>query len=364
MPPPKQDTNALVGALLRDLSAAQSDRQAAFGYKRAANAVLDLERQIGTFIEPDGSLGKIPHVGPKSARVVLEVVNTGESAVVEDAVRSSERASAIEKQRAFRARFLSRARMIEVLNEPSPGAPAVADYRGDLQMHSTWSDGRQTLEEIIEAALERGYEFCGVTDHSYGLRIAGGMSMAQVAEQHLEIDRLNARYRDRFRLIKGIEANIGPDGSIDMTADELGQLELVVAAPHSGLRSTADQTDRMVNAVRQRGVHILGHPRGRLYATRPGVTARWTDVFDAAAGANVAIEIDGDPWRQDIDYELVRQALDAGCVVALDSDAHSTSELRNVEFAIAHARLAGIPRERVINCWPTERLLAWLEQGR
>ncbi len=184
--------------------------------------------------------------------------------------------------------------------------------------------------------------------------------MAELAEQHLEIDAINRRYDGRFRLIKGIEANIRADGSIDMTPDELAQLEFVVAAPHSGLRSAADQTGRMTAAVRTRGVHILGHPRGRLYGTRPGIHANWSEVFEAAAAANVAVEIDGDPWRQDIDHQLARLALEAGCVFALDSDAHSPSELRNAEYAIAHARLAGIPRDRVVNCWPTERLLTWL----
>jgi histidinol phosphatase-like PHP family hydrolase len=115
----------------------------------------------------------------------------------------------------------------------------------------------------------------------------------------------------------------------------------------------------MIAAVRQRGVHILGHPRGRKLSTRPGVTADWDLVFEAAAESGVAIEIDGDPSRQDIDYSLARDALSAGCLFALDSDAHSTSELSYADTAIAHARLAGIPPERVVNCWDVEALLAW-----
>src|SRR5262249_49505858 len=146
------------------------------------------------------------------------------------------------------------------------------------------------------------------------------------------------------------------DGSIDMTPAELAQLEYVLVAPHSGLRSSDDQTARMVAAVRAPGVHVLGHPRGRHYSERLGVQADWREVFAAAANANVAVEIDGDPWRQDIDYTLAPAALEAGCLFALDSDAHSPPELRNAEFAIAHARLAGVPRERVINCWPLDRL--------
>lgn len=355
-----KDTNAVVGALLRDLAAAQPSKRAGFGYKRAAKAVLNLDRPIESLIEPDGSLRKIPHVGPKSEEVIREVLTSGGSPTVERAVQRSERAAELEKARTLREHFFSRARVVAALDAAAPDSPRLADYNGDLQVHSTWSDGSQTLEELVEASLARGYRFCGVTDHSYGLPIAHGVSMEDLAEQQREIDVLNRRYRGRFRLIKGIEANIRSDGSIDMTRDELAELELVVAAPHSGLRSAADQTSRMVAAVRTPGVHILGHPRGRLYGKRPGVHANWADVFEAAAAANVAIEIDGDPWRQDVDYSLARRALSAGCIFALDSDAHSPPELRGAETAIAHARLAGIPRERVINCWDTDRLLTWL----
>jgi histidinol phosphatase-like PHP family hydrolase len=183
--------------------------------------------------------------------------------------------------------------------------------------------------------------------------------MAQLARQHQEIDRLNVKYSGRFRLIKGIEANILADGSLDMTAEERRGLELVVAAPHSALRSSADQTARMLTAVRTPGVHILGHPRGRKYGVRPGVSADWDRIFEAAAQAMVAVELDGDPRRQDVDYTLARRALAAGCIFALDSDAHAPDEWEFAETAVAHARLAQIPSERVINCWPLEFLLKW-----
>jgi histidinol phosphatase-like PHP family hydrolase len=107
-------------------------------------------------------------------------------------------------------------------------------------------------------------------------------------------------------------------------------------------------------------VHILGHPRGRKYGSRPGISADWPRVFAAAAKANVAVEIDGDPHRQDIDYDLAAAAIRAGCLFALDSDAHATGELAYAETAIAHARLAGVPVERIVNCWPVERLMEWL----
>lgn len=355
------DMNGKIAALLRDFAAVQKSKQSMWGYKRAARAILALEEPIESLLQPDGTLRKIPNIGPSSSRVILEVLQTGTSPTVERAIAESDQAPDIERQRDLRGHFLSRAQVLAALRNAKLVGPRLADYRGDLQMHSTWSDGSQTLDEIVAAGIERGYSFCGVTDHSYGLPIAGGVSMAKLFEQHRAIDRLNKKYKGAFRLIKGIEANIRADGSVDMTPSELAQLELVVAAPHSSLRVATDQTARMVAAVKTPGVHILGHPRGRMYGSRPGVTADWDGVFEAAARANVAVEIDGDPARQDVDYDLAKRAVAAGCLFALDSDAHSTGELSYAETAIAHARLAGVPPARVVNCWPTKRLLDWLQ---
>jgi putative hydrolase len=170
---------------------------------------------------------------------------------------------------------------------------------------------------------------------------------------------LNERCAGRFRLLKGVEANIRVDGTVDMTARELRQFEIVVAAPHASLRVATDQTERMIRAVETDGVHILGHPRGRMYGSRPGVTADWPKVFAAAKRTRVAIEIDGDPSRQDIDYELAKDAVAAGCLFALDTDAHGTRDFGFVDTAIAHARLGGVPAELVVNTWPLDRLLKW-----
>jgi len=331
-----------------------------WGYKRAAGAILDLDEPIENYLQPDGTLRKIPNVGPKTEPIILEVLRTGRSSTVEEAVAKSDKAPEVETRRELRENFLSRSQTLAALRKRAPNSPSLADYRGDLQMHSVWSDGTQTFEQIAEACLERGYRYCAVTDHSYGLKIAHGLSMDDLGKQQKEIDRVNRAYAGRFRIIKGIEANILADGSMDMTRGELQQVELVVAAPHSVLRSAADQTARMVAAVTTPGVHILGHPRGRMYGSRPGIAADWDRVFAAAAEANVAVEIDGDPSRQDVDYQLVKRAVAAGCLIALDSDAHSTDDLVAAETAIAHARLAGVPRERVVNCWELDRLMTWL----
>lgn len=359
-----RDTNAKVGALLRDLAAVQKSQQSKWGYKRAAQAILALDAPLESFLQPDGTLPKIPHVGPSSLRVVYEVLQTGRSETVERAVADSGLAGEVARSRELRGNFLSSAQVAEVLRFEKNRGLRVRDYCGDLQMHSEYSDGRVTLAELADGCMARGYQYCGVTDHSYGLPIARGVSMTDLKRQHAEINALNRRLKGRFRMLKGIEANILADGTLDMTSAELRRLELVLAAPHSKLRTTDDQTTRMVAAVNTPGVHILAHPRGRKSGTRPGITARWDKVFAAAARAGVAIEIDGDPSRQDLDFELAQRAVAAGCLFALDSDAHSVDELRYADIAIAHARLAGVPRDRVINCWPLDRLLAWLEAAR
>jgi len=360
----QMDINSDVAGWLRDLAFAQTSPHSRWGYKRAASAVMHLPVPVDRLVTPDGTLQKIPGIGPASTRVILEVLGDGVSPIVDRAVESAEpktRADIL-RRRGLRSNFLSRAAAEAAIRSRKPHAPTLGDIRCDLQMHSDWSDGGQTLEEIFQTGIARGYTHSAVTDHSYGLPIAGGLSMARVEQQHREIDALNAEYAGQFRLLKGIEANIRADGSLDMTYPELALMEIVVAAPHSALRSSADQTPRMLGAVQAPGVHILGHPRGRMYGSRPGITAEWERVFDVAARLDVAIELDGDPSRQDLDYDLARRAVASGCLFALDSDAHATDQWWYAETALAHARLAGVPKDRVINCWPLSRLLEWAER--
>lgn len=361
-PAEHSDVNFAVAGLLRDMAFAQSSEQRMFGYKRAAAAVLSLEEPLTALVE-DGALRKIPGVGPASTRIILEVLSTGGSEVVEQAVAASANSTDILRRRALRSYFLSRAAVLQILANPSlNGAVSIDSYRGDLQMHSEWSDGAPSLAEIVTACLERGYSFAAVTDHSHGLRIAGGMSMAEAADQRVAIESLNAAFGDRFRLIRGIEANIAADGRLDLSEDEAAEFELVLAAPHSALRKSDDQTERLISAIRHPHVHILAHPRGRIVDSRGGLIVDWDVAFRVAADEGVAVEIDGDPARQDLDYTIARRALAAGCLFALDSDAHTTGQLRYMETAVAHARLAGIPADRVLNCWPVDRLLRWLAE--
>jgi histidinol phosphatase-like PHP family hydrolase len=345
----------LAGALL-DLAFLNGDSQRGWGYKRAAKAVLRIDRAITPLVEAN-TFKAISGIGPTTDRIARELIHDGASSLVERAVREAGKEEQVAALHALRQHFLSRAAVHDILERA--GVPSLAKYRGDFQMHSVWSDGAETLASIVDACLARGHRCAAITDHSYGLAIAGGMSMAQAAEQHAEIDALNARYKGRFRLFKGIEANIRPDGTIDMEPGELRQFEIVVASPHSLLRKTVDQTARMVGAVSQPGVAILGHPQGRRFNARPGVSAKWDEVFAVAARRQVAIEIDGSFDRQDVHYELATRALEHGCIFALDSDAHSHPELGFSEIAVAHARLAGIPQDRIVNYWPDRKILEW-----
>jgi histidinol phosphatase-like PHP family hydrolase len=356
---PVSDINAVIGGLLRDLAYAQTTQPQMFGYKRAAAAILALETPLTELLTAEGSLPKIAGIGPGSARVIQETLETGGSPTVERAIDASGNRDDIERRRGLRAHFLSRAKVVRVLRDGSLAGPTLDEYAGDLQMHSEWSDGSPTVEDIARACQARGYAFAAVTDHSHGLKIAGGMSMQEAADQRRAIDRVNAGTTS-FRLLQGIEANIGTDGQLDLTREEARVFDIVLAAPHSRLRRIEDQTERLIAAVQNPVVRILAHPRGRITGSRAGIIADWHRVFATAAGLGVAVEIDGDPARQDLDYVLAASALATGCLFALDSDAHTTEQLAYAETAIAHARLAGIPPDRIVNYWPLERLLGWL----
>src|SRR4051812_22313314 len=265
------DINAVVAGYLRDLAFAQSSEQKMFGYKRAASAILALDLPLTELIQADGTLPRISGIGPGSTRVIREVLEHGTSATVEQAVEHSGRRQDIERRRSLRRHFLSRAEVRRVLADPSLDGPTLEQYGGDLQMHSEWSDGSPTMQEIADACVARGYRFAAVTDHSHGLKIAGGMSMEDAADQRRAIDEVNASSRGPFRLLQGIEANISGDGALDLTPGEAATFDLVLAAPHSRLRKDDDQTGRMLTAIALPAVRILAHPRGRISGSRAGV---------------------------------------------------------------------------------------------
>jgi putative hydrolase len=356
--PDFHDVNAIIFGLLRELAGVQREKPKVWAYERAADAVFWLDRPIDALRDSSGAWPKIPGLGPSSMRVVADVVDTGGSPATEALIDASGKGGRRDDRALARRRLLSRAGTLRVLADRSLRGVRLDEVGGDFQMHSTWSDGGAPIDALARACISRGYTFMAVTDHAKGPPIPRGLTPQTAAEQHAAIDRLNDQL-DGFRVLKGVEANLRPDGSLDVADEDRTAFDLVLAAPHAHLRTTDDQTARLVRAIETPGVQILAHPRGRKVGARAGIVADWDAVFAVAAARRVAVEIDGDPARQDLDHALARRALGAGCLFALDSDAHRPDQLVYVETAVAHARLAGIPAGRIVNCWPLRQVLRW-----
>jgi histidinol phosphatase-like PHP family hydrolase len=245
------------------------------------------------------------------------------------------------------------------------------EIRGDLQMHTLWRDGADSIQDMADAAVERGYSYIAITDHSKGLKIAGGINEDRLARQGEEIAEVNAHQSGRaqeFRVLRSVELNLSPDGEGDMDPSALRKLELVLGCFHSALRRKEDQTDRYIAALRNPSIHILGHPRGRIYNFRLGLTADWARVFGTAAQLDKAVEIDCYPDRQDLSIDLLAIARKEGCRISLGTDSHGALQLRFMDLGIAAAIRAKVDPKRILNHMPTDQLLQWAagvrEQGR
>jgi histidinol phosphatase-like PHP family hydrolase len=238
----------------------------------------------------------------------------------------------------------------------------------DLQMHTTWSDGSLPLEDMVGATRSLGRTFVAVTDHSQALTIANGMTPAELAEQARVIDALNRGLEeegDAFRVLRSMEVDLFPDGTLDMDDDSLGSLDLVLGAFHSELRSKGDQTERYLAALNQPRLHVLAHPKARMYGRRVGLVADWRRVFAEAARLGKALELDATVWRQDLNVELATLAREEGVEwFTIGSDAHAARELELLPFGMAIAALAGIPRERVLNYHPLDFVRRWVQERR
>ena len=232
--------------------------------------------------------------------------------------------------------------------------------RADLQMHTSETDGALPLAEMVEAAGELGHKFIAITDHSKGLVITNGMDEGRLAAQGRAIAALNAR-GVQPRVLRSIEMNISPQGVEDMERPALRELDLVLGAFHSKLRTKDDQTDRYVAALANPTIHVLAHPRGRIWNFRLGLTADWARVAERAAALDVALEIDAYPDRQDLNVELLAYVKRAGGRISIGTDAHNAEELRYLDIGLAAAITARIPRERILNCMAPDELVAWTQ---
>lgn len=238
------------------------------------------------------------------------------------------------------------------------------DIRGDLHMHTNWSDGTSSIESMVYAAKNLGYEYIAITDHSESLKIAKGLSKAELSRQMEVLERLRTEL-DGIQVLSGIELEILKDGSLDYDDSILSSLDLIIASVHSAFGQPKDvMTARIVKAIRSGRVDIIAHPTGRVLGRRFGYDVDLDVVIKEAAKHNVALEINSYPERMDLDSTWARKAAESGVYIAINSDAHNVEELKFISYGLDVARRAWLEQADVINTWPISKFQAWLSRRR
>jgi len=237
------------------------------------------------------------------------------------------------------------------------------DVKADLQMHSTWSDGKLSMLEMARAAAKRGIKVIAFTDHSVSLGVTRGLSMEAHKDQAREIKKIQKQLGDSILVLHASEVEIKADGTLDYPDEFLASLDLVLASLHTSLRQPREKvTQRVINAIRNPHVDIIGHPTGRLIQEREGADLDMEAVLKAAAETGVAMEINAHPARLDLDDIHARRARELGIPIALNTDSHSEEDLDMLPYGVATARRAWLTKNDVINCWSTDKLLKWLKK--
>ncbi len=250
-------------------------------------------------------------------------------------------------------------------DSPLPELITLDDIRGDLQMHSTWSDGVNTIAELAEAALAQGLDYILITDHSQSLGVAGGLSIEELQRQQDEIRAVNEQMGGRIRVLAGIEIEIRADGSLDYPDEVLAELDLVIASLHSGLRTGREKTtQRLLSAIRNPHVDIIAHPTGRLIGQREGADLDMEAIFKAAAETDTALEINADYRRLDLNDVHARRAVELGVKLTIGSDAHEAAGVGALGYGVATARRGWVTAADVINTWSMEKVLAWANRDK
>ena len=238
----------------------------------------------------------------------------------------------------------------------------VKDLKADLQTHSTWSDGKLSMLEMARAAAKRGIKVIAFTDHSASLGVTGGLKMEDHKKQAAEIKKIQKQLGDSILVLHASEVEIKADGSLDYPDEFLATLDLVLASMHTSLRQPREKvTERVIKAIRNPHVDIIGHPTGRLFPDREGADLDMEAVLNAAAQTGVALEINAHPARLDLDDIYARRANELGIPISLNTDAHSEEDMDLRFYGVAIARRAWLTKEDVINCWSTKKLLGWLK---
>jgi DNA polymerase (family X) len=246
-----------------------------------------------------------------------------------------------------------------------PRLVQMSDLQGILHVHSTWSDGQNTIREMAEACIARGYHYLGMTDHSKVAAYAGGLNEDALRRQGEEIDRLNEEFAGRIHILKGTECDILREGSLDYSDETLASLDFVVASIHSLFNlPPEEQTQRMLRAIGNPYVDIIGHPTGRILLGREGYTLDIDAVIDAAAEHGVSIEINAHPSRLDLDWRYLRRARDRGMKIPIDPDAHSIDGLDVVRYGVNMARKGWLRPADVLNTLSTNEIVAYFRKRR
>jgi putative hydrolase len=306
-------------------------------FRRAADVIAGLDRTELAQLAAGGRLRSLPGIGESTERVVLEAL-AGET-----------------------PGYLKRLDEDEV-----PALPPEADelrraLRGDCHGHSDWSDGGSPIDVMARAARELGHDYWALTDHSPRLTVAHGLDPARLARQLEVVGELN-RELAPFRILTGIEVDILEDGTLDQSEEMLSRLDIVVASVHSKLRMEEPaMTRRMVRAVQSPHVDILGHCTGRIVVGRgrPESTFDAERVFAACAASGTAVEVNSRPERLDPPMRLLQQAIEAGCLLTIDTDAHAPGQLEWLDNGCRRVAATSVDKDRIVNTWPLERVLEW-----
>jgi putative hydrolase len=330
---PGEDLRSIAFALERALE--PSYRVQAF--RKAAKLVDATDRGELERRAAEGTLVELPGIGKVTAAVITESLQGEEP------------------------NYLRRVADLEGVPVPEGARALRALLKGDCHVHSDWSDGGSPIDEMARAARDLGHEYMVLTDHSPRLKIANGLSAERLREQLQVVAALNESMAP-FRILTGIECDINEDGTLDQDPALLAQLDLVVGSVHSKLRMPSDEmTPRMVAAISNPHLDVLGHCTGRMVRGRGRPESEFEPevVFAACAQFDVAVEINSRPERLDPPKRLLRLALEAGCRVAIDTDAHAPGQLDWQLIGCERAHLTGVTADRVINTMPADDLLAW-----
>jgi putative hydrolase len=308
-------------------------------FRGAASAIAGMSDEELRKAAADNTLKNLPGVGPKTERVIRQALAGEEVSYLRELLK----------------------------NAPAPGEglekgdPIRAALKGDCHTHSDWSDGGSPIDVMAETAQGLGHEYMVLTDHSPRLTVAKGLSPERLRRQLEVLDELDERFAP-FRILRGIEVDINEDGTLDQEPELLDQLDVVVASVHSKLRSEEKvMTARMLRAVTNPRVNILGHCTGRLVVGRGRPESQFDAdaVFEACAENDVAVEINSRPERLDPPRRLLKLALEKGCKVAIDTDAHAPGQLEWQVYGCARAADCEVPIEKIVNTWSADELVAW-----